>query len=78
MIFCHIFKIVEYVLLAITKDQNSIYQDRVKDCLYVKKLTETRLDELSKTWRETNIDDVIIYFVIRILILFTTFTIYFY
>ncbi|CAG8535929.1 14458_t:CDS:10 [Acaulospora morrowiae] len=49
---------VEYVLLAITKDQISIHQDRVKDCLYIKKFAERRLDELSKTWRETNIDDI--------------------
>ncbi|CAG8519347.1 1759_t:CDS:10 [Diversispora eburnea] len=49
---------VEYVLLAITKDQNSIYLDRVKDCLYIKKIAENRLDELSKTWRETNVDDI--------------------
>ncbi|RHZ68639.1 hypothetical protein Glove_294g144 [Diversispora epigaea] len=49
---------VEYVLLAITKDQNSIHLDRVKDCLYIKKVAENRLDELSKTWRETNVDDI--------------------
>ncbi|CAG8796886.1 19628_t:CDS:2, partial [Racocetra fulgida] len=49
---------VEYVLLAITKDQIGIHQDRVKDCMYIKKLAEKRLDELNNTWREINTEDV--------------------
>ncbi|CAG8545425.1 4707_t:CDS:10 [Gigaspora margarita] len=48
---------VDYVLLAITKDQIGIHQDRVKDCMYIKKLAENRLDELSSTWREINTED---------------------
>ncbi|CAG8490168.1 19357_t:CDS:10 [Cetraspora pellucida] len=49
---------VEYVLLAITKDQIGIHQDRVKDCMYIKKLAEKRLDELNNAWREINTEDV--------------------
>ncbi|CAG8688167.1 2713_t:CDS:10 [Acaulospora morrowiae] len=49
---------MEYVLLAITKDQLGINQDRLNDCLYIKKLVEERLDEINNSWREANFEDV--------------------
>ncbi|CAG8454590.1 5925_t:CDS:10 [Diversispora eburnea] len=49
---------LEYVLLAITKDQLGINQDRINDCLYIKKLVEERLDEINRSWREANFEDV--------------------
>ncbi|CAG8536265.1 17131_t:CDS:2 [Dentiscutata erythropus] len=49
---------IEYVLLAITKDELGIHQDRIKDCMYIKGLAENRLDKLSSSWREVDSKDI--------------------
>ncbi|CAG8486263.1 13353_t:CDS:10, partial [Cetraspora pellucida] len=49
---------IEYVLLAITKDELGTHQDRIKDCMYVKRLAENKLDKLNSSWREDGIKDI--------------------
>ncbi|CAG8668556.1 11402_t:CDS:2, partial [Dentiscutata heterogama] len=53
---------IDYVLLAITKDELGIHQDRIKDCMYIKGLAENRLDKLSSSWREVDSKDIDLFF----------------
>ncbi|KAF0528491.1 cysteine proteinase [Gigaspora margarita] len=53
---------IEYVLLAITKDELGVHQDRIKDCMYIKSLAENRLDKLSNSWREVDSKDIDLFF----------------
>ncbi|RIA92654.1 ubiquitin carboxyl-terminal hydrolase [Glomus cerebriforme] len=55
---------INFVLLAITKDQLGKKKERVNECLYLKKIVEARLDELNSEWKvaivdEPAIDDVL-------------------
>jgi hypothetical protein len=48
---------INFVLLAITKDQLGIKKERVKECVYLKRIVETRLDELNNEWKAAIADE---------------------
>ncbi|CAI2164557.1 3718_t:CDS:2 [Funneliformis geosporum] len=42
---------INFVLLAITKDPINIKQMRIKECIYLKRIVESVLDEINGEWR---------------------------
>ena len=42
---------INFVLLAITKDRLSIKKERVRECIYLNRIVEGRLNELNSGWR---------------------------
>lgn len=48
---------VNFVLLAITKDQLGRRKERVKECLYLNRIVEARLNELNREWRAAIVDE---------------------
>ena len=42
---------INFVLLAITEDQLGIKKERIKECMYLKRTVEARLNELDSKWK---------------------------